>query len=101
MKLNALTDQEKYVILNKGTERPFTGEYTDKFDKGTYICKQCNAPLYESDSKFHSGISVDLAIFSLHIAGISSILGSINFMTTIICSRTTKIVRIDRLPLII
>ncbi len=55
MKLNPLTDQEKYVILNKGTERPFTGEYTDKFDKGTYICKQCNAPLYESDSKFHSG----------------------------------------------
>ncbi len=54
-----------------------------------------------SDSKFHSGISVDLAIFSLHIAGISSILGRINFMTTIICSRTTKIVRIDRLPLII
>jgi peptide methionine sulfoxide reductase msrA/msrB len=54
MKLNPLTDQEKYVIINKGTERPFTGEYTDKFDKGTYICKQCNAPLYESDSKFHS-----------------------------------------------
>ena len=54
MKFNPLTEQEKYVILNKGTERPFTGEYTDKFDKGTYICKQCNAPLYESDSKFHS-----------------------------------------------
>ena len=55
MKLNQLNEQEQYVILNKGTERPFTGEYTDKFDKGTYICKQCNAPLYESDSKFHSG----------------------------------------------
>lgn len=55
MKLNPLTEQEQYVILHKGTERPFTGEYTDKFDKGTYICKQCNAPLYESDSKFHSG----------------------------------------------
>ena len=55
MKLNPLNEQEQYVILRKGTERPFTGEYTDKFDKGTYICKQCNAPLYESDSKFHSG----------------------------------------------
>lgn len=54
-----------------------------------------------SDSKFHSGISVDMAIFRLHIAGISSILGRINFLTTIICSRTTKAVRIDRLPLII
>ena len=55
MKFNPLTEFEQYVILNKGTERPFTGEYTDKFDKGTYICKQCDAPLYESDSKFHSG----------------------------------------------
>lgn len=54
-----------------------------------------------SDSKFHTGISVDLAIFSLHLAGISSILGRINFLTTIVCSRTTKIVSMDRLPLII
>lgn len=55
MKLNSLNEFEQYVILQKGTERPFVGEYTDKFDKGTYICKQCNAPLYESESKFHSG----------------------------------------------
>jgi cytochrome c oxidase subunit 1 len=54
-----------------------------------------------SDSKFHSGISVDLAIFSLHLAGISSILGRINFLTTIICCRTTKKVSFDRLPLMI
>ena len=52
-----------------------------------------------SDSSYHSGISVDLAIFSLHLAGISSILGSINFLTTIICSRTTKVISMDRLPL--
>lgn len=55
MKLNSLNEFEQYVILQKGTERPFVGEYTDKFEKGTYICKQCNAPLYESESKFHSG----------------------------------------------
>ena len=54
MKLNKLTEEEQYVILNKGTDRPFTGEYTDQFDKGTYVCRQCNAPLYKSDSKFHS-----------------------------------------------
>lgn len=54
-----------------------------------------------SDLKYHRGISVDLAIFSLHIAGISSILGRINFLRTIICSRTTKIIAIPRLPLML
>nr|ACX54194.1 cytochrome oxidase subunit I [Brachionus ibericus]AGI78543.1 cytochrome c oxidase subunit I [Brachionus koreanus] len=54
-----------------------------------------------SDSTYHAGVSVDLAIFSLHLSGISSILGSINFLTTIICSRTTKSVSLDRLPLML
>merc|ERR1711879_320412 len=45
---------EKYVILEKGTERPFTGEYTDLFEKGIYACKQCGSHLYKSSSKFHS-----------------------------------------------
>ena len=54
MKLNPLTDSEKRVILNKGTDRPYTGEFTDKFEGGTYICRQCDAPLYRSDNKFHS-----------------------------------------------
>ena len=54
-----------------------------------------------ADSKYHSGISVDLAIFSLHLAGISSILGRINFLTTIICSRTSKVISLDRMPLIL
>ncbi len=53
-KLNTLTEAEKYVILNKGTERPYTGEYTDNFKKGIYVCRQCDAPLYTSESKFHS-----------------------------------------------
>ena len=55
MKLNTLNENEKYVILEKGTDRPFTGEYTDLFEKGTYVCRQCNTPLYESNDKFHSG----------------------------------------------
>ena len=54
MKLNPLTDSEKRVILNKGTDRPYTGEFTDKFEGGTYVCRQCDAPLYRSDDKFHS-----------------------------------------------
>lgn len=52
---NKLTEFEEHVILGKGTERPFVGEYTDTEDAGTYICRRCNAKLYRSDQKFHSG----------------------------------------------
>ncbi|MGL5317649.1 MAG: bifunctional methionine sulfoxide reductase B/A protein [Bacteroidales bacterium] len=54
MNFNKLSDAEKYVILNKGTERPNTGEYTSNKAAGTYVCKQCNAPLYLSKDKFES-----------------------------------------------
>ena len=53
-KRNPLTTEEERVIVHKGTEAPFVGEYTDHFVKGTYICRQCEAPLYSSESKFHS-----------------------------------------------
>jgi methionine-R-sulfoxide reductase len=52
---NRLQGIEADVILRKGTERAGTGEYTDHEAEGTYICRQCNAPLYRSDAKFHSG----------------------------------------------
>ena len=52
---NTLTPQEKWVIEQKGTEAPFSGEYYDFFEKGTYHCKRCNAQLYRSTDKFRSG----------------------------------------------
>lgn len=54
MKYNKLTPEEQRVILHKGTEMPFTGEYTSNKKKGTYICRQCDSPLYNSSDKFES-----------------------------------------------
>lgn len=51
---NKLTSAEANVILDKGTERPFTGEYTDTMAKGLYLCRQCDTPLYTSEHKFIS-----------------------------------------------
>lgn len=51
---NKLTEAETRVIINKGTEAPNVGEYTNSKDTGTYICKQCNTPLYRSTDKFDS-----------------------------------------------
>ena len=52
---NSLNSEEQRVILHKGTEMPFSGEYVDNKEDGTYLCKQCNTPLFESSSKFNSG----------------------------------------------
>lgn len=55
MKLHPLSAEEKRVIIDKGTEAPYTGEYDDFFVAGTYHCRQCDTPLYVSNAKFHSG----------------------------------------------
>lgn len=51
---NQLTREEERVIVHKGTERPFTGKYNTNKERGTYLCKRCNAPLYHSKDKFES-----------------------------------------------
>lgn len=53
-KYNLLTPEEEYVILNKGTEMPWSGEFVNHKEEGTYTCKRCDAPLFESDDKFDS-----------------------------------------------
>ena len=50
-----LNSEEKRVILQKGTERPFTGEYDNFYEKGSYHCRQCDSLLYDSVDKFKSG----------------------------------------------
>ena len=52
---NKLTPEEESVIVHKGTEAPFIGEYDNFFEEGTFICKRCNAPLFSSKSKFDAG----------------------------------------------
>jgi methionine-R-sulfoxide reductase len=50
-----LTKEEESVIVHKGTEKPFTGEFYAFWEKGTYVCKRCGTPLYHSESKFEAG----------------------------------------------
>ncbi len=54
MKYNELTPQEERVLINKATDRPFTGDYYEKKDEGIYICRRCNNRLYRSEDKFDS-----------------------------------------------
>lgn len=53
--MNKLTPAEEHVILHKGTERPFSGEYENFYEEGTFVCRHCNAPLFSSKSKFDAG----------------------------------------------
>ena len=50
-----LTTEEKHILKDKGTEAPFTGEYNEHYEAGIFICRACDNPLYESNTKFNSG----------------------------------------------
>ena len=50
-----LTPEQYRVLREKGTERPFTGEFDHTFEQGTYVCAGCGAQLFTSDAKYDSG----------------------------------------------
>ncbi len=85
-KWNTLNEEERRVIINKGTEYPFTGEYTNLKDSGVYHCKQCDLALFESSTKFNSGSgwpSFDDAISG----AVKEITDNDGSRTEIVCSR--------------
>lgn len=82
---NPLTEEEAWVILHKGTERPFTGSLLNNKLKGTYICKQCNAPLYHSSAKFESHCG--WPSFDEEIPGaVKRVLDADGYRTEIVCA---------------
>jgi peptide-methionine (R)-S-oxide reductase len=51
---NELSEEQKRILINKGTEPPFSGKYNLHFEDGVYKCAGCDEPLFESDMKFES-----------------------------------------------
>ncbi len=84
--MKKLTEEEKRVIIGKGTELPFSGKYYNFFEKGTYVCRQCGNPLYSSESKFESGCG--WPAFDDEIQGaVKRLKDEDKIWTEIICSR--------------
>lgn len=54
MTFKKLTAEEERIIIHKGTETPFSGEYTENKEQGVYYCKQCESELFHSEDKFDS-----------------------------------------------
>ncbi len=52
---NVLSPEEERIIVRKGTERPYTGEYNNFKVDGIFVCRRCETPLYDSKDKFDSG----------------------------------------------
>jgi len=81
--MNTLDQFEKYVILEKGTERPFSGKYDNFYEDGLYICKQCDIELFKSSSKFSSGSG--WPSFDSALENVLEIADKDGFRTEIVC----------------
>ena len=57
---DGLNPEEKRVIVDKGTERPFSGKYCDHYEAGIYVCKACSTPLYKSTDKLRHQTKLEL-----------------------------------------
>ncbi|MGC8864510.1 MAG: bifunctional methionine sulfoxide reductase B/A protein [Bacteroidales bacterium] len=80
-----LTPEEEYVIVQKGTERPFTGKYYDFWEEGTYHCKRCGAELYRSTAKFDAGCG--WPSFDDEVPGaVKRVLDADGYRTEILCA---------------
>jgi len=83
--MNKLTSEEKRVLIDRGTETPFTGEYVNNERDGLYVCRRCDAPLYDSKDKFESNCG--WPSFDDEIKGaVIKILDSDGFRTEVICA---------------
>jgi methionine-R-sulfoxide reductase len=86
MKLNRLTKDEKKVIIDKGTEKPFSGIYDNHFEEGTYVCRQCGHKLFSSKAKFDAGCG--WPSFDDHFKGaVERVPDKDGIRTEIICAR--------------
>lgn len=86
LKTASLTPLQKDVLLNKATEYPFTGDFTDVETEGSYLCRQCGSALFRSSNKFHSGCG--WASFDDEIAGaVSHLPDRDGRRTEIVCAK--------------
>ena len=65
-----LTPEQYRVMREKGTERPFSGEYETVWDEGIYKCGACGAPLFESQTKFDAGCGWPSFTAPLNVQGV-------------------------------
>src|SRR5438876_948019 len=86
IKTASLPDIVLEVVKNKGTEKPYSGEYDDFGESGTYLCRQCGLPLFRSQTKFHSGCGWPSFDEEIKDAVISAI-DADGLRTEILCAR--------------